>query len=48
MSSTKPRIARLASAEEALDHYTALIYGGHRSVIRTLAKRLDIEVVELT
>ena len=33
---------------EGLEHHTALTYGEHRPVLRALAKRLGIEVVELT
>ncbi|AEV36855.1 protein containing L-fucose isomerase-like, C-terminal domain [Pseudovibrio sp. FO-BEG1] len=33
---------------EGLEHHTALTYGDHRPVLRALAKRLGIEVVELT
>lgn len=33
---------------EGLEHHTALTYGEHRPVMRALAKRLGIEVVELT
>ena len=33
---------------EGLEHHTALTYGDHRPVLRAIAKRLGIEVVELT
>nr|WP_321524483.1 L-fucose/L-arabinose isomerase family protein [uncultured Cohaesibacter sp.] len=33
---------------EGLEHHTALTYGDHRPVMRAIAKRLGIEVVELT
>lgn len=33
---------------EGLEHHTALTYGEHRPVMRALAKRLGIEVIELT
>ena len=33
---------------EGLEHHTALAYGEHRPVMRALAKRLGIDVVELT
>lgn len=33
---------------EGLEHHTALTYGEHRPVMRAVAKRLGIEVVELT
>ena len=33
---------------EGLEHHTALTYGEHRPVLRAIAKRLGIDVVELT
>ncbi|WP_114008283.1 L-fucose/L-arabinose isomerase family protein [Cohaesibacter intestini] len=33
---------------EGLEHHTALTYGEHRPIMRAIAKRLGIEVVELT
>ena len=33
---------------EGLEHHTALTYGEHRPILRAIAKRLGIEVVELT
>ena len=34
--------------KEGLEHHTALTYGEHRPILRAIAQRLGIEVVELT
>ena len=34
--------------KEGLEHHTAITYGEHRPLLRAIAKRLGIEVVELT